>query len=237
MIQIFLKGDLTKQTYQDKYGGQTPTDYKIALSRYEVLTRLDDPNPQPCFDHGKTPKVADMSKDNLMGSCPTKSITSGNYTHGRVKVDWALYTVNGTLHFNGQPLPGKFTFFRAYSDTEYQGKTYKASEGFIRYTGVTTVENPYTYPAGQSFPGLTTKLVKGEFFMTFPYKRVLPVQQDNPRTHWARFHWKIFEAFRWEEKTLTGYTSGTWDVDPDVSKAEEVKLFGVSDYFITTSLD
>lgn len=238
-IQIYLKGDLTPETFQDGLVGQTPTQYSIALSRYWVLKSANDPAPQLCFDHGQNSVEADMSKDNLMGTCTTATIQDGSYTHGKVKVDWAKYSVTGTLHYNGLPLQGKFTFFRAYSNTTHDGKSYKAQEGWLEFQGPTTVRIPYTYPPlpAPSLSGVQLSEANGEFFMLFPFKRPLPIAQQNVDTHWARFHWKIFQAFRWADKTLPGYTQGTWDVAVDPTAAEEVKVGGVTGFFITTSLD
>lgn len=237
VIQIYLKGDLTPQTFNDGFSGQTPTDYQIAISRYHALRSAQDPSPQLCFDHKNQPAIADMQKDNLVGSCPTQTLQSGTYTHGKVKVDWLRYTVDGTLHYLNQPLPGKFTFFRAYSKTTYQGKTYNPGQGWIRFAGVTTVDIPYQFPTQPQIPGIIIQLVNDELTMTFPFTKPLPVDQSNTQRHWARFHWRIADAFRWADKTLPSYQSGIWDVSTMPALAEEVKVYGVNGYFITTSID
>ncbi len=234
-IKIYLKGDLTPQTFTDKYSSQTPTNYQIALSRYFIMLNAQDPKPQLCF-HLKKVAVADMSKDNLMGSCRTQTLKTGLYTYGKVKVEWVRYTVDGVMHYNGIPLSGKLTFLRAYSDTTYQGKAYKAGQGRIKFAGPTTVEIPYTFPQVPTTPGLKFSLVKGEFFITFPYTKPLPIDQTSKDQHWARMHWKIHNAFRWIDKALPSYKTDIWDVAVTTSTTEEVKLFGVSGYKITSSV-
>jgi len=235
-IAIYLKGDLKPKTYQDKLQGQTPTNYAIAVSKYYIMRSINDPAPQLCFDHGKNAKIADMHKDNLVGSCVTNALKTGLYTYGKVKVEWVRYTVQGILHYN-QKLPGAFTFFRAYSDTTYQGKSYKAGNGTIAFSLLPTNTIPYKFPNPPPIPGMKFQLVNGEFWMTFPYKRGLPVKKDNEKKHWARFHWEIDKAFRWEDLSTANFQKGSWDVTLNPSTAEPVKGFGVSGYYITSSID
>jgi len=236
-ILIYLAGDQQSKTFNDGLAGQTPTNYEIALSGYQVMTASDDPNPQPCFDHGDAPVVANLAGDTLMGSCPTSMIATAQYTHGRVRVDWLRYQVSGTLHAAGQVLPGQFTFFRAYSAVTFEGQSYQPGEGYLRYAGATTFERPMTFTDTLAWPGVTTELVNGEYWMTFPYGRPLPVVQNSMDEYWARFHWEIFEAFRWQNMSATGFMDGVWDVVPPPGASEQVQMSGVSGFYITTSLD
>ncbi len=236
-INIYVKGDQTKPTFKDGLSGQTPTNYEIALSRYQVMTSALDPKPVLCFDHGSKPVVTNMAKDTLVGYCKTQSIKTGAYTHGRTKVDWARYTVNGVYHLGTQKLPGKFTFFRAYSDVTYKGTAYKAGKGFISFSGLTTVQIPFTYGPMPPMPGVQFKTIKGEFFMTFRYSKPLPIVQPNKGSHWARFHWKVGDAFRWKELTWPSYSKGSWDVSPVFTSIEPVLVHGVWGYRVTSSVD
>lgn len=236
-ISIYLAGDLTPKTFTDGLAGQTPTTYLVALSKYWVQTSLDDPSPAFCFDTGSTPVVADLHGDTLLGVCQTQDIPTAMYTYGRVKVDWATYTVNGTLHYSGMDLPGEFTFFRAYSDTTYGGDSYLAGEGTITFTGATQVEIPTTYDPPLSLPGVRLETIDGEFWMTFPYSHALAVDQTNADDHWARAHWEIFEGFRWQDTTATGYTDNVWDVGVTLGETEEVLFAGVTGYHTTASTD
>jgi len=236
-IAIYLKGELAKKTFIDGLSGQTPTNYQIALSRYEVLLSQDDPAPQPCFNLGNKAFVADLSKDNLVGYCATAKIKSGIYTHGRVKVQWSRYSVVGTLHYGGQVLPGTFTFLRAWSDTTVDGQAYKANTGTVTFAGVVSQVIPWTYPKAVSPPGFKFDLVGGELLFTFPYSKPLPIEQTSKEAHWARMHWAITDGFRWEEKKTVGFKSGVWDVAVPAAGSEQVKRFGVSGYKVTSSVD
>ncbi|MBI5524833.1 MAG: hypothetical protein HY897_00715 [Deltaproteobacteria bacterium] len=236
-ISIYLTGDFTPRTFEDGLSGQTPADYVIALSKYFIQTSMDDPSPVFCFDHGEAAAAADLSRDNLMGVCPTESIPTASYTHGRVKVDWARYTVAGTLHYTGQSLPGEFTFFRAYSDVSYEGHAYAAGEGTAQFSGSTTTEVPATFPPIPPIPGLRMETIAGEFWLTFPYSRPLLVVQGNEDQHWARFFWEVFEAFRWEDRQSAGYLEGVWDVSTAEIDTETVVNPGATGYHVTASTD
>ncbi|MBI5607332.1 MAG: hypothetical protein HY902_00460 [Deltaproteobacteria bacterium] len=239
-IAIYLQGDQLPVTFSDGLQGQTPTEFQVALSRYQVLKSADDPAPQPCFDHGKTPVIADLAGDNLMGQCATSGIATGTYTHGRVKVDWLRYSVTGQLHYNGMALPGKFTFLRAYSDTTVDGKPMSAGAGTLRFrdkSGNVDNEIPFTYPALPSMPSVTTQLQGGEFLMTFAYTKPLPILHDAPGAYWARFHWQVWQGFRWQDSATAGNTAGVWDVQAPPAPSESVIFAGATGYSVTTSID
>ena len=236
-IDIFIKGDLTPVTFSDGSVGQTPTNYTIALSRYEVLTAQNDPSPQTCFDHGAKPFLADMSKDNLVGHCETASLKSATYTHGRTRVDWARYTVKGTLHGLGKPAAGTFTFFRAYSDTTVKGTRYLANHGYFTFSGAVTFTLPLVYPPMPKVPGTSFSTKNGKFYWTFAYTRPLSVLSSSTARHWARFNWKIRDAFRWKDGNAAGYKKGVWDVSSLAIGTETPTLYGVSGYHVTASTD
>lgn len=236
-ISIYLTGDFTAKTFTDGLAGQTPTSYVIAVSEYWVQTSLDDPSPVFCFDTGADPVVADLYGDTLLGVCQTQDIPSAVYTHGRVKVEWATYTVTGTLHYSGMPFPGEFTFFRAYSDTTYEGQSYLAGEGTIAYSGATQVQIPTAYDPPLSLPLVRLETIDGEFWMTFPYSQPLGVDQTSPDSHWARAHWEVFEGFRWQDTADAGNTVNIWDVGVTAIETEEVLFAGVTGYHTTASTD
>ena len=239
-IAIYLKGVQDKPAAVDGLAAQTPTGFQIALSRYSVLKAIDDPAPQVCFDLKDQPAVADMAGDNLMGSCATSGLTTAMYSYGRTKVDWSKFTVKGTLHYGGQPYAGKFTFFRAWSDTVVAGKAYKAGTGTLRFQdnyGLVDNTVNYAYPPVISPPGVTMATVAGEFSITFPYTKPLPIVQGAPGDYWARFNWHVLDGFRWQDEDKATFAKDVWDVvmPPDVSV--EVKVFGATGYDVTTSLD
>ena len=141
------------------------------------------------------------------------------------------------LHDLGQSLPGKFTFFRAYSDVTYDGKPYTAGTGTLTYSGIVTVEIPFTYGPLPDMPGVEFETVAGEFFMTFAYTNPLPIVQADTKERWARFHWEVQHSFRWTDLTTAGFQPNVWDVTPQAADAEAVLLHGVSGYHVTSSID
>lgn len=236
-ISIYLTGDATHAAFDDGLSGQTPVDFRIALSAYEVMTSSADPNPQLCFDHGDDAVVADLAQDNLMGQCDTASLNTATYTYGRVRVEWSSYTVQATFHYLGVPYPGSVTFFRAYSQTTYEGESYAPNTGWIAYHGVVDSEIPWTYPAFEGAAPLTMELVDGDMWMTFPYTDPLFIDSSNTDAHWARFHWEIGDAFRWQDKAALGFVDGTWDFTQSAATTESLGLYGVSGYHVTASTD
>lgn len=236
-IAIYLAGDHTPKTFNDGLAGQTPTDYEIALSAYQVMTSANDTTPEPCFDHGTNYVVADMSTDTLMGSCPTADLSTAAYTHGRVRIDWARYSVQANLHYLGTPYPGTITFFRAYSETTYEGTVYAPNTGFVMYSGIIDYEVPWVYPALTSIGPITYDFEGNATWMTFPYTKPLLVDANNTDDHWARFHWQVADAFRWVDLDLANYVDGTWDLAQTASGIEQVMMYGASGYTITASTD
>jgi hypothetical protein len=237
-ISIYLKGDLvTAYPYPyDGAQGQTVSDFYIAISRYSIMKTATD-TPQVCFDHGSSPAVANLWKDNLVGYCLTKDIPTGNYGYGRTKVDWSAFAVSGTLHAFGQSLPGSFTFFRAYSDTTYQGKKFSAGDGTATFSGAVTFTVPISYPALTSTGGVHFDTKNGECNVTFPFSKPLPIVQTNTDKHWARFNWRIKDAFRWNDSYKSGYAQGTWDVSSSTYDTELITSYGVAGYSVTSSVD
>lgn len=236
-IDIYLAGDATPKTFGDGLRGQTPRDFKIALSKYYAMTSANDPAPALCFDLGASEVVADLSGDTLVGTCATSSIPSALYTHGRVRVEWAQYTVSGALHHLGSTLAGDFTFFRAYSDTVHDGVPLRAGQGFVRFSASGT-EFPVTYPpALAEAPGIRVETTGGECWMTFAYSRPLPIDKTNTDSHWARFSWEIFEGFRWSDSSASSFAAGIWDVSTVTGETENVLVPGTTGYHTTSSID
>lgn len=232
-IDIYMAGDLDEVTFDDGLAGQTPRAFKVAISAYEVLTSASA-TPQPCFDHGDQPVVADLGGDTLVGTC--LDVPTGVYTHGRTRVEWVSYTVDGTLHRGGGSFPGDVTFFRATSNTRYDGEDYAAGEGWMHYEGITDITIPMNFDATPSAPGIVSELDDGgHLWMQFAYTHPLPVVSGTAEAHWARFYWAIFQGFRWRDSSGPGYADRVWDMQP--GSAEEVVVPGVTGYRITSSID
>lgn len=239
-IAIYVKGDHSPVLFNDGMSGQTATDIEIAISRYHILTSAGDPKPELCFDHGAKTVVTNMAKDTLVGTCPTAKIPSAAYSHGRVKVDWSRLTVAGNLHYGGQVISGNYTFFRAFSATNLDGKAYAAGAGSVRFkdkSGFVDQVLPYAFPSLPQMPGVKTQTIGDEFLMTFVWTKPLTIASGDTAAHWARFHWQVFEGFRWKELTMAGYQTGIWDASTSPAASEPVLLGGVTGYKVTSSTD
>jgi hypothetical protein len=234
-IAIYVMGDQSPVAFVDGYAGQTVSNFEIALSRYQILLGAADPSPVLCFDLGATPTIVDVARDNLVGTCRTSTIPTGSYTHGRTKVDWSRYTVEGVLHSLAQSWPGQFTYFRAYSDTLYDGRAYVAGTGKVTFTGAVGFEYDVVYPPLVDGPAVQYQTVNGEMLMTFAYSHPLPINQGDEGKHWARFNWKTYQAFRWLDAMAPDYQTGVWDVA--AVGTESVMMYGVSSYYVTSSVD
>ena len=240
-IAIYLAGDLTPVVFEDGASGQTPRDYFIAVSAYQLVRPDGTILSAPCFDYGDTPVVADVHEDTLMGSCLTSAIPTATYTHGLVRVDWVRYTVDGTLHRGRESFPGEFEFFRAMSDTKYDGNTYTAGAGYLEFRGATSFRLPLWLGEMSDWEGLEFKWDEDnrDLWMQFPFDVPLPIESGSPDAHWARLHWEFYESFRWIDLSRDGYVAGVWDLVNYIvsSGTEQVVRSGFNGYHITTSLD
>lgn len=234
-IAIYLTGDYTERLFEDELSGQTPRAFAMGLSKYYIMTSADDPSPVLCFDHDTETVVAPLEADTQVGACRTANVPTATYTHGRVKIDWSRFTVAGTVHQGGRTFPGDLTVWRAYSDTTYAGERYTAGAGLIDFSGL--VQTPVRFGPPPPVPGVTLELTDGELWMTFPFSRPLPIVRGDQSSHWARFHWQIYEGFRWEDADEDGYEEGVWDVGLSIDDTEQVRLIGVAGYYITSSID
>ena len=241
-IAIYLTGDLTPVVFEDGAAGQTPRDYHVGVSAYRMIRPEGSGSSGsiPCFEYEDT-LVADLYEDTLMGSCLTSEIPTATYTHGLVRVEWVTYTIDGTIHTADDVYPGEFEFFRAMSDTEYEGEGYTGGEGYLQFTGA------FSY----RFPVYGTSLSDGggiefqwddenrDMWMKFPFNRPLPIESGSPEAHWARFHWEIYESFRWIDQVRDNYKKNVWDVRSYLisPSTEQVVGSGFNGYHITTSLD
>lgn len=237
-ISLYLAGDLSAKSFNDHYVGQTPKAFEVAISQYDIQTSRQAATGVNCFELDE-PVVADLLQDNLLGSCDTESLPTGEYTHGRVKVEWVRFTVDGTLHTAALATPGEVTFFKAYSETDYDGESYDAGEGWVEFTGLTTQRFPaefdHSLPSGG---GLRAEVIDDEYWLTFPFSSRLPVLQHNNDDHWARLSMEVYESFRWDSRRTFGYDRDAWDVNIyNPSRSEEIMVRGISGYYVTTSMD
>jgi hypothetical protein len=237
MIRIYVAGDDTPKTFTDSMSGQTPFDYFIGVSNYQVLRSASDPSPVPCFDYGADTFSIDLQADNLVGRCATAAFPLGTYTHGRTKVDWITYKVVGDVHYAGATLPATFQIFKAFSTCDYDGHHYTAGEGWIGYDVSGYVgQIPYAFPELAALGGVSFVTEGDSFWVVFPFTHPFVIGESDSAEHWSRMFWEIFESFRWTDIRLTGYAAGRWDVAP-AGETEAPGMFGVSGYHIESSTD
>jgi hypothetical protein len=237
MIRIYVAGDTTPKTFSDGLAGQTPFDYFIGVSSYQVLRSADDPAPISCFDYAGDSFAIDLQTDNLVGRCPTSSFPPGSYTHGMTKVDWITYKVVGDAHYGTATLPGTFQIFKAFSACDYDGAPYAAGEGWVGYDiGGSTGRIPYAFPELPAIAGVTFRTAGDSFWMIFPFTHPFVIVGADAGEHWARMFWEIADSFRWVDLRLEGYAAGRWDVSP-TGATEEARMFGVSGYHVESSAD
>ena len=123
------------------------------------------------------------------------------------------------------------------SDTRYGDKNYTANSGYIEFRGDITFRVPMSFPAMYSSGGINIRLLEGELWLTFPYSVPLPIVSDNFDAHWARFHWEVFQSFRWMDSNLDGHARGVWDTRLSIDDSEDVVGSGFNGYHVTSSLD
>lgn len=236
-IRIYVAGDDSEKTFTDGLAGQTPFDYFIGVSSFEVLRRADDPAPVPCFDYGADTFSIDLQTDNLVGRCATSSFPLDTYTHGRVKVDWISYRVAGDVHTAAATLSTTFRIFKAFSACDYEEQHYAAGEGWVGYDiGGIAGRIPYVFPEPPALAGVSLVTDGDATWMVFPFTHPFVIGADDTAEHWSRMFWEIYESFRWTDVRLDGYAAGRWDVAP-AGTTETPEMFGVSGFHIESSAD
>ena len=235
VIEIYVEGDPTAKTFTDGYSGQTPRDYVMGLQRFDLLRSSNDPTPVTVFDYGPGYTEVDMSTKTLVGVGRTPDIPAGSYSHARVLLAMARFTVNASAHSGSLGLPGAITATSALSDTIIDGTPFTKGQCQFEF-----VSGSITNTLGGALPPLPataggTIVDDGQrTWMVFPFAAPLAVDPGDAATHQATITYETFESFRWEEQALTGYTTGVWDVNADFVSSEVVKNFGATGYRVET---
>ena len=76
-IEIYVQGELTPKVFSDGLSGQTPEDYVMGLSRFDLMRSATDPAPVTAFDHGARSVEVDMLGRTLAGTARTAEIQPG----------------------------------------------------------------------------------------------------------------------------------------------------------------
>lgn len=234
-LYIVIRGDSTPKTINDGFSGQTPSKYVMGLSRYEVMTSANDPNPVLVFDHGNSPVEIDMlsAQPQIAGSARIADLPAGSYTHGRVRLTKSVFTVATTVHAT-VALPGTVEVKAALSDTTIDGTPWK--QGQVSYTfSVWPTPVPGMLPPLPATPGGTIVQKDGETWMVFPFLQPLPVSPNATQSYEAVITYGVYESFRWQDdSTNAAYQPKVYDVSVlPAPSFETVVSFGATGYDIT----
>lgn len=233
-LDIYVEGDSSATTIDDGYAGQTPTNYTMGVSRFDLMLSDSDPNPVTVFDHGDQYVEVDMTASTLVGTGDLTQIPPNLYSHGRALLTMTRFDVNTTVHVNPVAVPGTVTVTAALSDTTIDGQG--RSQGWVQYTfniagGVTTVG---TLPQLPSTAGGTIVQEGGNTWLVFPLDTPMLIIPAPGTDHSATIIYQIFESFRWEDQNGNGYTADVFDAAADGAH-EPVMNFGATDYEIVTN--
>jgi hypothetical protein len=229
---IYIKGDKTATTFSDGFVGQTPKEYKMGLGRYDIMKSPSDPAPVTVFDHGATPVDVDLLGTTLAGSAKIAALPAGTYTHGRVLLTHATFTVAATVHA-GVPWPGDIRVVTALSDTTIDGKSWTQGQTTFTFIAGTIQQTvPGVIPPLPSTGGGSVVQVGGKTWMIFPFPTPLTLYPALTQSYQGTMIYKVFESFRWEDQSLTGYTAKVFDVDALKMTFEPVKNFGATGYSV-----
>jgi hypothetical protein len=235
VIEIYVEGDPTAKTFTDGYSGQTPRDFFMGLQRFELLRSIDDPAPVKVFDLAPGYMEVDMSTKSLVGVGRTPDIPAGTYTHGRVLLTMARFTVDATAHSGAAQFAGTMTVLDAISETTIDGTPFTKGKCELTFTaGSFTNTQSYTLPPLPGTAGGTLVDDGPRTWMVFPFPTPMAIDPTDTTTHQATVIYETFESFRWEEKPASGYLDGAWDVNANLVDSEVVKNFGATGYRVET---
>jgi hypothetical protein len=233
-ISIYIEGDTATPPPADGLAGQTPQDYRMGLGRFDLMRSAQDPAPVVAFDHGAQPVMVDMLKTTLGGKARIADLPAGAYTHGRVLLTMATFTVAATGHGAGLAVPGKVTVTAALSDTTIKGAPWKQNQA--EFTGDFKPLPPVTIPA--PLPPLPTtgggSVVQegGRTWLVFQLPEPLKVSPATDRDHRATIIYRVRESFRWQDQQKAGFAPKVFDID--MTGFEAVKSFGATGYAVET---
>lgn len=228
LLSIFIRGDLTPKLFSDGLSGQTPKQYVMGLGRFDILRSAGDPSPVTVFDHGQKPVEVNLLSETLGGSRPLAELPAGTYSHGRVLLTHARFTVAAVVHAPGVPLPGDIASVVALSDGIIDGKPWTQGQATFSFAGFTV---PGSVPALPSTAGGTIVSSGGRTWLVFPFPKPLTVGGSGA-DHRATIIYQVHESFRWQDQDKAGYQPKIFDVDPLAPSFEPVLNFGATGYAI-----
>lgn len=233
VLEIWVEGDLTPKTFTDGWSGQTPTNYVMGLSRYDLMRSADDPDPVTVFDHGQTTVECDMLGRTLAGTADLDAIQPGAYPYSRVLLTMSRFDVETDLHVTSPSatLPGTLTVTAALSDTILDSVA--RDKGWVEYSfdlmgGIATQGQ---LPPLPSTAGGTVVEESDRTWLIFPISPPAVIEPQPTRDRSATIIYEVYESFRWEDLRTAGYSAGRFDTE-DSGTSEPVCNFGATAYRI-----
>lgn len=226
-LYIYVEGDLSPKNFNDGLSGQTPKIYTMSLSRYDIMTSADDPNPVTVFDYSTGSREIDMLGRTLAGQTPISDLPTGVYTHGRVRLTSTFFRVDATLHYMDTSIPGELDTFGVLSDTVIDGVPRQKGEATYTFMGQTM---PGTLP--ELFPTMGGSVVEepGTTWLVFSLLTPMNISSEETQDHESTIIYEVYESFRWLDLQEPYYQTGIFDVS--MSDWEPVLNFGATGYRI-----
>ena len=234
-LSIYVKGDTTAHTFTDGYSGQTPKNYFMGVTRFDLMLSAQDMNPVPVFDTGDVFTEMDMLSTTLAGTARLIDIPPATYTHGRVRLASLRADVDATVHLagGGYSYATTGTVNAALADVTIDGtprtKGWALFSASVPFVGPVSIET--TLPPLPDNQGATVVDDGTATWLVFEFLTPLVVDYHVTAAKKATIIFDVYESFRWEELTTAGYTTGVFDVSQDGS-FEPVHNFGANSYSI-----
>jgi hypothetical protein len=215
---------------------ETPVDQEVAILGITLLKELSDPSPLVVVQRA-TPVLTpyNAGSSTLIGSVPASALVAGTYTIVRVPVAYVSFTVAGTLHYDGQTLPGDFSDLIALTsgttiDGAVRDRAWWSSSFSVAGTtyGTTTGEDSAIAQPGPS-SGIGLDLSAPTAAYVFPLTLTIPpaITTDMEIVFTAN----TYQDFHWEDETDPGYTTGVFDVS--AGSYEPVTQLGANSATVT----
>lgn len=235
VVSLWTAGDLAAKSFTDGHQGQTPSSFFIGISRFELLKAADDASPALVFDYGPDYVQVDMLSSTMVGYADLKTIPTGLYTHGRVKLDMTSFEVDTVLHPTVIPVPstGKLSVLGALSDVTIEGSAH--AKGWAQYT-FSFLSTPFsqqaTLPAFPSTGVGTIEETATTTSLLFAFPSAMPVASVLNASFKATLTMDEYQSFRWADQANPGYQAGKFDTE-QAGSSEPVMNVGATGYHIT----
>ena len=238
-LEFVIVGDpVSDVTFQDSYASQTPAAFYVGVQKVELMTSADDPSPVTVFDAGDDNYTeVDMQNSTTLATIDLFQVLSGTFTHARVLLATARFTVQATVHppFPVPALQGPVSVVAALSDTVI-GSTPR-SQDWVQYSfsagGFPFVQTGTLPPFPNSATGTVIK-EGGRTWLQMELSQHLTITPSISMSYVATVAMKTKDCFRWEDQSTSGYATRVFDTDSN-GNSEPIKSFGPGDYSIVVA--